>query len=121
MSNHIPSDKSRSLGALVASLGAVLGVTSVEICAADTPPAAQVNATAEQHKLPAANVNATAQQEKIRPANVNATASQWKVNAASAQIKERGVAPEKASTSAKHSKKKAASPAAKTSAAAKQP
>ncbi len=121
MSNQIPSDKNRSLGALVASLGAVLGVTSVEICAADTPPAGQVNAAAEQHKLPAANVNATAQQDKMRAPTVNAAANQWKVKAATAQLKERGVAPAKAATPAKASKKKAATPAATTSTPAKQP
>jgi Type VI secretion system/phage-baseplate injector OB domain len=61
------------LAALVASLGAVLGVTSVTVKAADPVPAgvpaSQVDATARQWKEAptAVQVDATARQDKGRP------------------------------------------------------
>jgi hypothetical protein len=63
----------RRLAALIAGLSAVLGVTSVEVRAADTPPAdatkassPTVTATAKQTKA-APMVRATAVQEKGAP------------------------------------------------------
>ena len=69
----------RRLAALVASLGAILGVTSVEVHAADTPSAdtakassTTVTATAKQSKA-APVVRATAVQEKGAPVAAPAT------------------------------------------------
>lgn len=73
-SNKVPQSGSVSpLAALVASLGAVLGVTSVEVKAAEpvpnSVPSTQVDATARQDKgVPnAMQVDATARQDKLRP------------------------------------------------------
>jgi hypothetical protein len=96
-SNKVPQSGSiNPLAALVASLGAVLGVTSVEVKAADpapgTAPASQVDATAVQSKVvpTPAQVNTTASQSKWAPVpgatQVNTNAVQSKVNPNPVQV-----------------------------------
>jgi hypothetical protein len=95
-SNKVPQSGISPLAALVAGLGAVLGVTSVEVKAADpapgTAPTSQVDATALQSKVvpTSTQVNTTASQSKFAPVpgatQVNTNAVQSKVNPNPVQV-----------------------------------